>query len=194
MTKSKAAFLANCDRLFEIGNVHFWTFTFPDVKDVKDASACWKRLVDWFTRAYRGQAMGVRVYELHKEHGLHVHALIVGRYDVNLVRTAAQRYGFGRIFVEKCRDSHSGEYLGKYLGKGRREDCLRGKRVWAVFGIWKGKTRVKDIEVHGMLSECFKMARAAGVTGFVELCVAAHSFAEEVLAGLRPCKYVEILI
>ena len=51
------------------------------------------------------------------------------------------------------------DYPAKYLGKLNREDCLKGKRLWAAFGR-KEHTRVKDVEVDSTTTRAIKFCHA----------------------------------
>lgn len=158
LTKRKAAFLHTCAKLYFDENgkarrVYLWTFTFRQVIADEIAKACWNHLNVLLSRKYKpsGGCPGVRVTEVHPGgHGLHFHALIARRLDVNEVRKLAIRAGFGRIHVRKC-NQHAAQYLAKYLSK--RDDGLkRGARRWGMIAGFKG-TRVKDIEVQSTLAE-----------------------------------------
>ncbi len=192
MTKSKFAFESTAMRLFDTGKVYLWTFTFPDVCSVEEASYRWSELCGWFSWCYRGAVVGIRVYEMHQTHGMHVHALIIGRLDVNMVRVAAKRYGFGRINV-KAADKGTAKYLAKYLGKSKRHIALRGRRLWSVFGRLDSKTRVSDVAVGSAISECFKFARLSGIRQFAELSAAAYRMYNEMLAGRMKSEFIEML-
>ncbi|MES2439899.1 MAG: hypothetical protein V4584_12555 [Verrucomicrobiota bacterium] len=74
MTKSEAAFLLSCDRLAKQGRLYFWTFTFAEVLDLVDTRKRWNHLLTLLRRRWP-EACGLRIFELHKEHGLHVHLL-----------------------------------------------------------------------------------------------------------------------
>jgi hypothetical protein len=106
----------------------------------------------------------IRVYELHDEHGLHIHWLVDRFLPVQVVRRIAKRHGFGRIHAKRC-GKWVGDYLAKYLSKEVRAACLKGKRLWAGFGnaTW---CRVKDINVRSWLGEEYRRIRggAVGIT------------------------------
>jgi hypothetical protein len=85
---------------------------------------------------------GLRVFELHQYHGLHVHLVTNHWIDVNEARELAHKAGWGRIHVKQI-PTESAAYLGKYLSKSRPE-CFRGWRLWAGFGEWEW-TKVKDL-------------------------------------------------
>jgi hypothetical protein len=139
--------------------VYFWTSTFKDVLTVKEASKRWSAFSKEVVRELG--VYGLRVYELHDEHGLHVHWLVHRFLPVRVVRQIAQRHGFGRIHVQRC-GKWVGDYLAKYLSKEVRAVCLKGKRLWAAFGEIRW-CRVKDIEVKSWLGEEYRRLR--GVSG-----------------------------
>ena len=149
--KSRIAFKFNVERLFESskGSVYFWTSTFAKVLTVKEASKRWSAFSKELVRELK--VYGLRVYELHDEHGLHVHWLADRFLPVHIVRAIAERHGFGRIHVKRC-GKWVADYLAKYLSKEVRAGCLKGKRLWAAFGdaTW---TRVNDIIVRSWLGE-----------------------------------------
>jgi len=68
--KSHTAFKFNVERLFESSRsgVYFWTSTFEKVLTVKEASQRWPAFAKELVRELG--LFGVRVYELHDEHGL----------------------------------------------------------------------------------------------------------------------------
>lgn len=147
--KSKVAFKFNVERLFDTSKtgVYFWTSTFREVLTVKEASKRWSAFSKEIVRELG--VFGIRVYELHDEHGLHIHWLVDRFLPVQIVRRIAERHGFGRIHVRRV-GKDIGDYLAKYLSKEIRAACLKGKRLWAAFGAvtW---TRVKDINVSSWL-------------------------------------------
>jgi beta-propeller uncharacterized protein DUF5122 len=73
---------------------------------------------------------GIRVFELHQEHGLHVHLVTTSFIDVNRARLLAEKAGWGRIHVKRI-PSERVTYLTKYLTK-ERPECLKRWRVWVV--------------------------------------------------------------
>ena len=65
-----------------------WTFTFAAVLDVKATRKKWNHLLTLLKRRWP-KLVGLRVFELHKNHGLHVH-LVTNRWiDVNVARELA---------------------------------------------------------------------------------------------------------
>jgi len=162
--KSHMAFKFNVERLFESskGGVYFWTSTFAKVLTVKEASKRWSAFSKELVREL--QVYGLRVYELHDEHGLHIHWLANRYLPVQIVRAIALKHGFGRIHVERC-GKWVADYLAKYLGKEIRAACLKGKRLWACFGDFQWG-RVKDIIVRSWLGDEYRRLRgdANGIT------------------------------
>jgi hypothetical protein len=159
--KSRIAFKFNVERLFEesASGVYFWTSTFRDVLTVRQASRKWSAFAKDLVRELG--VFGIRVYELHDEHGLHIHWLVDRFLPVQIVRRIADRHGFGRIHAKRC-GKWVGEYLAKYLSKEVRAACLKGKRLWAGFGnaTW---CRVKDINVRSWLGDEYRRIRAGAV-------------------------------
>ncbi len=118
-----------------------WPFTFATVLDVKATRKKWNHLLTLLKRRWPNLA-GLRVFELHKNHGLHVH-LVTNRWiDVNVARELAFLAGWGRIHVMRIPPERA-SYLAKYLSK-ERPECLKGWRLWAGFGDWDW-TKVKDV-------------------------------------------------
>src|ERR1017187_2343949 len=131
--KSRTAFKFNVERLFNSSEsgVYFWTSTFHEVLTVKEASERWSAFSKEIVRELG--VHGLRVYELHDEHGLHVHWLVDRFLPVQIVRRIAERHEFGRIHAKRV-GKWVGDYLAKYLSKEVRAACLKGKRLWAGFG------------------------------------------------------------
>lgn len=125
--------------LERMSDPHMWTFTFPQNYGVKVSACMWSKLAKQLAkprssrRGCGGLGMyGVRVFELHPGgHGLHIHVVVEGRYDVREVRSISKRFGFGRIHVQAVADP---SYVAKYLNKQNRERKLRGMRLWQWFG------------------------------------------------------------
>jgi len=125
--------------------VHLWTFTMPFVYSPRKTASAWSALRRELVR--RLGFWGVRVFELHPGgHGLHVHVVTSGWYDVNAVRILSDSMGWGRIHV-KCMDGGV-TYVAKYLHKARRSGVLRGLRLWEMFGqAFAGFVRTRCIDV-----------------------------------------------
>lgn len=149
----------SCKTLFEYADslqerVWFWTFTFIDVHNDWEYPVFWngfRRELQWKFPFM----CGLRVVEPHPGgHGLHYHALIVGRWPWSVVAGLGRRYGMGRVGFDKDpADPVAGPiYLGKYLSKKCDRmfstDGKRSLRRWAAFGPWaKSATRVSEIVV-----------------------------------------------
>jgi len=141
--------------------VYFWTFTFRECTTVAEGSKKWSELLQALKRNFVRIA-GVRRYELHPGgHGLHIHCLFDSRLDVNQVRPIAKKLGFGRIHVMKVEGSDAKKhatYIAKYLSKGDRPFCFKGRRLWANIGEYVGY-KVKDCEVHCPFIDFFRRIR-----------------------------------
>src|SRR5438477_88637 len=155
MTKSKAAFLFASQTLGK-QQLFFWTFTFKDVLAVKDTRKRWNHLLTLLRRHWIN-LQGLRVYELHEEHGLHVHLLTNRFLEVNEARRLAQQAGWGRIHVKRAQPEKAG-YLGKYLSK-QRPECLKGWRLWAGFGAGWQWTKGKDLIRETLLSQIYRACK-----------------------------------
>lgn len=158
MKRTKAAFLLNVQELAE-SSLYFWTFTFLKALDVETARKQWNRLLTLMRKHLPGLA-GVRVFEMHERHGLHIHMITTRRHDVDDVRAIIRRQKqswFGRVHVVKA-NAKIGPYLGKYLSK-RRPDCLKGWRMWAALDAKSyNHTRVADVIVESLFASVWKAA------------------------------------
>jgi len=150
--KSKIAFEFSVERYFQGEQfARLWTFTLVDVLNVQEFRPCWNNLQHALRRI---GFHGIRVYELHPGgHGLHVHLVTKGWFDVDVVRPLAQRYGWGRVHVKEIPASEAA-YIGKYLGKQTRENAIKGMRLWSGL-VWKCN-KVRDIVNDGTVARMFK--------------------------------------
>jgi hypothetical protein len=168
MSKSKAAFLFASKTLGK-QQLYLWTFTFKDVLAVKEARKRWNHLLTLLTRTWNG-LQGLRVFELHEEHGLHVHLVTNQFIDVNRARELATRAGWGRIHVARMPSEHAG-YVAKYLSK-ERPECFKRWRLWAGFGSGWEWTKVKDVIRETLFSRiyqaCKEWKKWTGKKGFFE--------------------------
>jgi hypothetical protein len=155
MTKSKAAFLFASKTLGQ-QQLFLWTFTFKDVLAVKDTRKRWNHLLTLLLRTWP-MLQGLRVFELHEEHGLHVHLLTNQFIDVNRARELAEQAGWGRIHVKRLPSEHAG-YLAKYLSK-ERPECLKRWRLWAGFGAGWEWTKVKDVIRETLFSTIYRACK-----------------------------------
>lgn len=134
-----------------------WTFTLAEVLDIKATRKRWNYLLTLIKRRWPKLA-GLRVFELHKNHGIHVH-LVTNRWiDVNVARALAKQAGWGRIHVTRIPSERAG-YLAKYLSK-HRPECLKGWRLWAGFGEWEW-TRVKDVVFNSLFCRIYRACKEA---------------------------------
>lgn len=154
MTRTKAAFLFS-SRTLSAASLYMWTFTFAETLSIKDTRKRWNHLLTLLKRHWPNLC-GLRVFELHESHGLHVH-LITNRWiDVNEARSMAKQAGWGRIHVQKIPIERAA-YLAKYLSKDR-PPCFRRWRLWAGFG--KGDwTRVKDFVFDCRFSRIYRACK-----------------------------------
>lgn len=162
MTKSKAAFLFASKTLGK-QQLYLWTFTFRDVLSVKETRKRWNHLLTLLTRTW-SDLQGLRVFELHEEHGLHVHLVTNQFIDVNRARQLAGQAGWGRIHVRRMASEHVG-YLAKYLSKDR-PPCFHRWRLWAGFGKGWEWTKAKDIIRESLFSQVYRACKESfGWTG-----------------------------
>ncbi len=152
MTKSKAAFII-ATRILGKQQLYMWTFTFKDLLRIKDTRKHWNHLLTLLLRTWP-ELQGLRVFELHKEHGLHVHLLTNRRIDVNKARELAIQAGWGRVHVARMPKEHAG-YLGKYLSK-ERPECFKRWRLWAAFGKGWEPAKVKDMVKETLFGEIYR--------------------------------------
>ncbi len=156
MTKSHAAFLLAARSLAKDGNLYLWTFTFAELLSIKDTRKRWNYLLTLLLREWPG-LQGLRVFEMHKEHGLHVHLVTNQFIDVVAARVLAEQAGWGRIHVTPMPPEHVG-YLAKYLSK-ERPPCLKRWRLWAAFGDGWDPTRVKDLDKVTLFSKVYRACK-----------------------------------
>ena len=124
--------------------LYFWTFTFREVHSLQTAMKFWNQFLTLLKRKL--EFRGVRVVELHAEHGCHFHVITNRRYSIRKIQTFKERYGFGRIDVRQVQDPAVAiRYLCKYLSK-RRAGCLKRVRLWSAFGRIE-RTRVRDVVI-----------------------------------------------
>ena len=168
MTKSKAAFLFASQTLGK-QKLFLWTFTFKELLAVKETRKRWNHLLTLLLRQWP-TLQGLRVFELHEEHGLHVHLVTNQFIDVNRARELASQAGWGRIHVTPMPSEHAG-YLAKYLSK-ERPECLFRWRLWSGFGKGWEWTQVKDVVRETLFSHIYRACKEwkqwKGRKGFFE--------------------------
>jgi hypothetical protein len=155
MNKSKAAFLFS-SRTLGKQQLYLWTFTFKDLLGIKETRKRWNHLLTLLLRTWP-ELQGLRVFELHQEHGLHVHLATNQFVDVNRARKLATQAGWGRIHVARMPNEHAG-YLAKYLSK-ERPECFKRWRLWAGFGAGWEWTKVKDVIRETLFSRVYRACK-----------------------------------
>lgn len=135
-----------------------WTFTFAEVLDLVETRKRWNHLLTLIRRRWP-EACGLRVFELHEEHGLHVHLITNKRIDVNQCRQLSKRSGWGRIHVMRIPKERAA-YLAKYLSK-ERPRAFKRWRLWAGFGKCWEWTKVAQIEVDSLYARVARGLRDA---------------------------------
>jgi len=143
--KSRAAFEFTVRKMLRHNpKLYFWTSTFREVHSLKKAMELWNQFLTLLKRKFGFR--GVRVLELHEEHGCHFHVITNRRFPIQKILLMCERYGFGRMEVRRVTDAAlATSYLCKYLSK-RRERCLKRARLWSAFGKIE-RTRVRDVLV-----------------------------------------------
>jgi hypothetical protein len=141
--KSRSAFEFTVRKMLRQNpKLYFWTFTFREVHSQKNAMRLWNQFLTLLKRKLGFR--GVRVLELHEEHGCHFHVITNQRFPIRKILMFAARYGFGRLNVKPVQDPGTAiAYLCKYLSK-PRPGCLKRARLWSAFGKIE-RTRVKDV-------------------------------------------------
>jgi hypothetical protein len=128
--RSKFAFQFSGERLGK--KLYFWTFTFRTVHELKDARQRWSKFLEKGLKRKYPQASGLRVFELHKHHGLHIHMCTNRFLWVQDLIAIGKKYGFGRTNIKRANEGAL-KYLMKYLQK-ERPKCMKGFRLWQGFG------------------------------------------------------------
>ena len=141
--KSRSAFEFTVRKMLrQNAKLYFWTFTFREVHSLKTAMGLWNQFLTLLKRKLNFR--GVRVLELHDEHGCHFHVITNQRFPIRKILAFSERYGFGRLHVQPVSDTTKAiKYLCKYLSK-PRPGCLKRARLWSAFGKIE-RTRVKDV-------------------------------------------------
>ena len=173
-------------RMYEHAWLYMWTFTLPIALDVRTARARWSDLQRELVRQF--SFCGVRVFELHENHGLHVHVIASGKYPIRPLRQLSRVLGWGRIHVTKrLKSVDHALYVAKYLSKQIRPKCFEGVRVWAVLGakfLRGGHTRVKDVQCDSLRSRaCAYVKGRLGVKGIKMLQGASYVESAAIEAG-----------
>src|ERR1043166_2843102 len=130
--KSRAAFEFTVRKMLRQNpKLYFWTFTFREVHSLKRAMQLWNQFLTVLKRKFGFR--GVRVLELHEEHGCHFHVITNRRFAIRKILLMCERHGFGRIDVRRVTDAARAiSYLCKHLSK-RQERCLKRARLESEF-------------------------------------------------------------
>ena len=141
--KSRSAFEFTVRKMLRQNRkLYFWTFTLREVHSLTEAMRLWNQFLTLLKR--KVQFRGVRVLELHEEHGCHFHVITNERFPIRKILALGERYGFGRTNVKRVTDAAQAvSYLCKYLSKPRVR-CLKRARLWSAFGKIE-RTRVRDV-------------------------------------------------
>lgn len=148
MTKSEVAFRFTAANLFDdCSEVFFWTFTFKEVMADWYYSNTFCAFLRELQDVHAGTIQGLKVLELHRDHGIHFHCLLSERVSVHVVRRLGLRYGIGRVHVKRA-DRGSIDYLSKYISKQFKQanKLFAGVSRWGTIGPIR-KCRVSDVEV-----------------------------------------------
>jgi hypothetical protein len=152
--KTITAFRWTAEELFATSpRVYFWTSTTIETLPAWYVPRMW----DKFNRELQkriGKFKGLRVFQWHVNHGLHIHWLCNVRIPVALVRRIGKPYGFGHVDV-RVADRNAPKYMTRYLAK----DVLKmpnGGRAWGRIGGIPFGTRVRDIEERSERSDYIK--------------------------------------
>lgn len=167
-SRTEFAFRCSAEKLFEQNShVYFWTFTCKSVHPDWFYGSIWHRFIDDLQNLYGGTLKGIKVIELHENHGIHWHALLNKRIWAGEVRRLGSRYGIGRIHVKRA-DTGAIEYLCKYLTKQCKTDKVLYAKVhrWSTVGGFKG-TRKQDIEIDSPFHR--RVKRFQEITGVTKL-------------------------
>ena len=93
--KSRSAFEFTVRKMLRQNrNLYFWTFTLREVHSLTEAMRLWNQFLTLLRR--KVQFRGVRVLELHEEHGCHFHVITNKRFQIEEILPLGKRYGFGR--------------------------------------------------------------------------------------------------
>jgi len=143
-----------CPSLPLVGSLYLWTFTFPDVTTLEEASRRWTL----FNNRLRNLHLNVRwmrFLEPHAIHGWHVHTVAAQFYPVETIRKLALKFGFGRMHVKQI-PAHAAGYVLKYVTKYKRASSDGKFRLWACNGF-KGvpvsQVRIYDSHLDFCLSQ-----------------------------------------
>jgi hypothetical protein len=104
--KSRTTFEYTIRKMEAQGKLYFWTFTYREIHSLKTAMGLWNEFLTILKRKIGFR--GVRVLELHEEHGVHFHVVTNKRFKIRAILAIAARYGFGRTNVKRITDVAGG--------------------------------------------------------------------------------------
>lgn len=158
----------SAEKLFdENPKLYFWTFTFTEVWHDFVYSRQWGRFWRDFTNHSNFFIGGLKVTELHKEHGIHFHCILNKRLPVDEIRRIGRKYGIGRVHVRKAKPSDA-SYLAKYLSKDFNGGLSKYIRRWKCVGSFVG-VRNKDVVIESDFTRAFhavSQSRRVSFTGY----------------------------
>lgn len=162
MNSSQFAFEQSAARLFEThAKIYFWTFTLVETIPDWCYSSVWDRLSRDLQNVYGGTLAGLKVIELHAEHGIHWHCLLNRRVWVGQVRRIGRRYGVGRVHVKRA-DQGAIAYLTKYLSKEWKQEHRMFARCarWGTVGRFRG-VKIRNVEMSSPWHERMRICQEA---------------------------------
>jgi hypothetical protein len=166
MTKTEFAFRLSCQKFLEdFPPGYFWMFSFTKAMPDWYYAGAWGKFTKELGDLYGGTLRGVRVMELHEQHGVHYHALLNYRIWVGEVRRIGERYGIGRVHVQKVYDDAGAiEYLAKYVSKQFGAEKLHSRCArWGTVGGFRG-VPVKDIVIESNFTRALQeLQRQTGI-------------------------------
>src|SRR6266446_1235867 len=102
--KSRSAFEFTVRKMLRQNpKLYFWTFTLREVHSLKKAMQLWNQFLTLLKRKFGFR--GVRVLELHEEHGCHFHVITNQRFPIQKMLAFSEHYGFGRTNVKRVTDA-----------------------------------------------------------------------------------------
>jgi len=142
--RSAAALALSVSALVAGSRTWLWTFTTVGEDSAPVVLESWNSLRTRLAKDF-GAFSFVRVIEPHASHRrYHLHVVVDRFLPIRRVLYYGSLVGFGLCFVKRVRDQGVGDYLSKYLAKGRRSPGLVGVRLWSrSSGDWA--TRCADL-------------------------------------------------
>ncbi len=132
--KSRSAFEFTVRKMLRQNRkLYFWTFTLREVHSLTEAMRLWNQFLTLLKR--KMQFRGVRVLELHEEHGCHFHVITNQRFRIEEILALGRRYGFG---PDECETGHGCSSGGKLSLQISLETAgAVFEESTAVVGIWE---------------------------------------------------------